>query len=218
MWLFCGWTIHQGTAELLSISIRYGKWKCKRSIEQKERYNQPSRNVVFRMWRVKFRMWIFFTICVHSWSQMGTVGDGSMDRYRWYLLTLSIDTFSLIFIDVIDPSVKDFFFWSIVLTIDHKSLLWPMAIDPTVHTESIVLINRSNCSKNLPNFRRFLPWRRKNSQLFLKNYFYFNKIIEGFLAINQLSVSIQSMYFLPAVPNYVHDRARKFDWIHYLAL
>jgi hypothetical protein len=168
------------------------------------------------MWRVKFRMWIFFTICVHSWSQMGTVGDGSMDRYRWYLLTLSINTFSLIFIDVIDPSVKDFFFWSIVLTIDHKSLLWPMAIDPTVHTESIVLINRSNCSKNSPNFRRFLPWRRKNTRLFLKNYFYFNKIIEG--SINQLLVSIQSIYFLPAVPNYVHDRARKFDWIHYLAL
>jgi hypothetical protein len=39
---------------------------------------------------------------------MGTIGDGSMDRYQYYRSILSIDTFGLIFIDVIDPSVKDF--------------------------------------------------------------------------------------------------------------
>jgi hypothetical protein len=38
---------------------------------------------------------------------MGTIGDGSMDRYRYYrsipLVMLTTDS--------IDPSVKDFFFW-----------------------------------------------------------------------------------------------------------
>ncbi len=72
---------------------------------------------------------------------MGPIGDGLMDRYRWYRWILLIDAFGLIFIDVIDPSVK-LFFLSIVSTIVHKSHLWPMAIDPSVHTESIVSIHR----------------------------------------------------------------------------
>jgi hypothetical protein len=39
---------------------------------------------------------------------MGTIGDGLMDRYRWYRYFGSI-VFGLIFIDVIDPLVKDSF-------------------------------------------------------------------------------------------------------------
>ncbi len=44
---------------------------------------------------------------------MGTIGDGSIP-------IVSIDTFGLIFIDVIDPSVKDFLF--LIDSIDNRSL------------------------------------------------------------------------------------------------
>jgi hypothetical protein len=48
---------------------------------------------------------------------MGTIGDGSIP-------IVSIDTFGLIFINVIDPSVKDFFLFLIdSMTNDHKSIL-----------------------------------------------------------------------------------------------
>ncbi len=91
------------------------------------------------------RLLFCLLIYIHLYNLwMGTIGDGSMDRYQWYRSILSIDTFGLIFIDDIDPSVKDFLLWSIVSTIDHKSFLWPMAIDPSVHTESILSINWSN--------------------------------------------------------------------------
>jgi hypothetical protein len=41
----------------------------------------------------------------HRWAQ------SAMDRYQWYRLILSINTFGLIFIDVIDLSDKDFFYF-----------------------------------------------------------------------------------------------------------
>jgi hypothetical protein len=59
-----------------------------------------------------------------------------------------------------------------------------MAIKPSVHTESIVSINRSNCLKNLPNFRCFFNYGDKKTPNFLsKNYFYFNRTIEGSILI-----------------------------------
>jgi hypothetical protein len=45
--------------------------------------------------------------------------------------------------DSIDPSVNDFFFWSIVSIIDHKILVKPMTIDPSIHFQLMVSIHRS---------------------------------------------------------------------------
>jgi hypothetical protein len=42
-----------------------------------------------------------FIPLIHSWAQ------SVMDRYLWYQSIISIVTFDLIFINVIDPSVKD---------------------------------------------------------------------------------------------------------------
>jgi hypothetical protein len=46
---------------------------------------------------------------------MGTIGDGSMDRYRYYRSILLV----MLTTDSIDPSVKDFFF--LIDSIDHRS-------------------------------------------------------------------------------------------------
>jgi hypothetical protein len=42
-----------------------------------------------------------------------------MGQYWWYWAILSINTFGLIFIDVIDPSIKDFLFF--IDSIDNQS-------------------------------------------------------------------------------------------------
>jgi hypothetical protein len=49
---------------------------------------------------------------LHFLTLMGTIGDGSIPM-------VSINTFGLIFIDVIDPSVKDFLF--LIDSIDNQS-------------------------------------------------------------------------------------------------
>jgi hypothetical protein len=46
---------------------------------------------------------------------MGTIGDGSMDRYRYYRSILLV----MLTTDSIDPSVKDFFF--LIDSINHRS-------------------------------------------------------------------------------------------------
>jgi hypothetical protein len=96
---------------------------------------------------------------------MGTIDDGSIPM-------VSIDTFGLIFINVIDPSVKDFFYFDRYLsTIDHESLLLPMAIDSSVHTELIVWIKKF--TEFLPIFAMATKKRPTSSE----KYFNFNRII-----------------------------------------
>jgi hypothetical protein len=46
---------------------------------------------------------------------MGTMGDGSMDRYRYYRSILLV----MLTTDSTDPLVKDFFF--LINSIDHRS-------------------------------------------------------------------------------------------------
>jgi hypothetical protein len=79
-------------------------------------------------------------ICLHSWAQ------STMDRHRWYRSILSINTFGLILIDVIDPSVKDLFIFDRYY---RQLIIKPYLTDGylsigTVQTQLIVSIHRSN--------------------------------------------------------------------------
>jgi hypothetical protein len=82
---------------------------------------------------------------------MGTIGDGSMDRYRYYRSILLV----MMTTDSIDPSVKDFFFLidsinhrsqNPCLTDDHRSIgsLSTDGIDPSV----TIFLNEREPSKS----------------------------------------------------------------------
>ncbi len=112
-----------------------------------------------------------------------------MGPYRWYRSVLLIDTFGLIFIDVINPSVKDFLFLiDCINSRSYKSSLtdghW------SIDTHSIDSINQNYSLKNLPNFCHFCHGDEKTLNFCQKTMVTSVKIaktLKGQLNFNQKS-------------------------------